>query len=275
MFAKVSYTWSMMGESWRVLKQDKELLVFPLFSVIALILVTASFAWPIFRNEELMASLKAQEEAPGVVHYVILFGFYFINYFVMTFFNAAIVDSAAMRMQGGDPTVRSGLKGAIRCLPQIFAWALVAATVGLILRIVEDKSKFVGKIVVGILGIAWSLMTFLVVPVLVLEKIGPIDAAKRSTALLKKTWGEQIVGNFSFGVVFLLLGIPGFLVAAWGVANALWAVVALGVIYLILLGLINSALSVIFQTLVYLHAADRPLAEGVDRNLVEQAMGVK
>src|SRR4029077_13330612 len=95
-------------------------------------------------------------------------------------------------------------------LPVIAGWALVSATVGLILRIIEDRSARIGQIVAALLGMAWTVVSFLVVPILVIENKGPIAALKDSTALLKKTWGEQLVSNFSFGMIFFLLALPAF-----------------------------------------------------------------
>ena len=54
-----------------------------------------------------------------------------------------------------------------------------------------------GKVLVGILGIAFSLLSFLVVPILVVEKRGPIEALKESTSLFKKTWGVEQEGAYA------------------------------------------------------------------------------
>jgi hypothetical protein len=179
-------------------------------------------------------------------------------------------------MEGGDPTVGDGFRAAFSRIALIAGWALVSATVGVVLRIIEDRSKWVGRIVAGLLGIAWGVVSFLVVPILVVEKKRPITAVKESAALLKKTWGEQIIGNFSFGLVFFLLSIPAFVVIFLGILTgspaAIIACVGLGVLYIVLLALIQSALQAIFQAAVYLYARDGQTPPGFDSRLLMDSM---
>ena len=202
---KIARTWSLMSECWQVLKQDKSLLVFPLISGICCLLLLASFAVPLYTTGNWQPPGHDATTQRQVAYYGTLFAFYVCNYFIVVFFNAAIVACAAIRMGGGNPTVGDGLRAAASRLPVIAGWALVSATVGLILRIIEDRSDKIGQIIAGLLGMAWTVVSFLVVPILVIENKGPIAALQDSTALLKKTWGEQLISNFSFGMIFFVL----------------------------------------------------------------------
>jgi len=277
---KFGYTFRMMGASWQVLKKDKELLLFPLLSAICCIVVMASFALPMFmtgawKPPDPDTATRAQQ----VGYYALLFLFYFCNYFVIIFFNSAVVACAVMRMRGGDPNVATGFRAAMMRLPQIAGWALVSATISVILRVIENSHKRLGRWIAGLLGMAWSLLTFLVVPVLVVEKKGPIEAFKESSRLLKKTWGEQLIGNFGFGLVFFALGIPGILMIVVGglaIGSAGVAVgavlIGLGILYMILLALVQSTLQVIFQAALYLYARDGQAPEGFDEGSLSGAM---
>ena len=273
---KLSHTWSLMGASWRVLKQDKEILTFPLVSGICCLIILASFAIPIVSSGSWQLPEEEMTTRQQVVYYGTLFLFYFLNYFVIVFFNSAIIACAAIRMGGGDPTVGDGFRAAFGRLPLIFGWALVCATVGLILRIIEDRSKTVGSIVAGLLGMAWSVVSFLVVPILVIDKKGPLVALKESTVLLRKTWGEQLIGNFSFGLIFFLLNIPAFAIIALGIFSGsmvtLIVCVIAGVIYLVIIALIQSALQAIFQAALYLYARQGEAPAGFGRGLLEESM---
>ncbi|MHC4568741.1 MAG: DUF6159 family protein, partial [Planctomycetota bacterium] len=272
---KLSHTWSLMGASWQVLKQDKEILIFPLISGVCCLLILASFAVPLISSGNLEPPGEDATTRQLVTYYGTLFLFYFCTYFVVVFFNSAIIACATIRMQGGDPTVGDGFRAALARLPLILGWALVSATVGLVLRIIEDRSKAVGRIVAGLLGV----VSFLVVPILVIEKKGPMQALKESTMLLKKTWGEQLIGNFSFGLIFFLLSIPAFILAALGVfsggAVALATCIILAVIYLIVIALIQSALQAIFQAAVYLYARDGGAPAGFAPELLADSMARK
>jgi len=283
MLSKISYTWELMGASWEVLKKDKEILVFPLLSGICCLIVLASFAIPMYTTDHWRPE-EGASTAQQVGYYAILFAFYFCNYFVITFFNTAIIACAVSRMAGGDPTVGGGFREAMKRIHLIAGWALVSATVGLILKIIEQQSEKVGRFVAGLLGSAWTIMTFLVVPILVVENKGPFEALGESTKLLRKTWGEQLVGNFSFGIVFFLLALPAFGVGALGAyayvarQNVVAAVacVIVAVIYMIILSLIQSALAAIFQAAVYMHTQGALTAsvgpQGFPVRLINDAM---
>ena len=128
----------------------------------------------------------------------------------------------------------------------IFAWSLLSATFGMILRVIEERSNAAGEIVASLIGIAWTVMSFFVVPILALENKGPIKAMQESTSLVKQTWGKQLTGNFSFGLIFLLLSIPAVvavvLAFAMGGAVAGNIVLVAAAIYIIVLGVVQSAL---------------------------------
>ena len=248
MFDKLSYTWSLMGASWSVLKRDKEMLLFPVLSLIGCILVVASFAIPLYKADFLAPPPANAEPARLATYYGLLFLFYVATYFVVIFFNAAIVACAVERMQGGDPTV------------------------GMVLRALEDRHKGLGRIVIGLVGAAWSVATFLVVPVLVVEKKGPFAAASESARLLKRTWGEQIIGGVGFGLLFFAMSIPGIALLVLGFMSRMWVAVGLGIAYILVLSLVQSALSVIFTAAVYLYSRDGQAPAGFHAGLLDGAM---
>jgi hypothetical protein len=273
---RIGYTFAMMRSSWEVLKKDKELLLFPLLSGFCCLLVLLSFALPMWLGGVSIPEEGATQQQK-VLGIVVLFLYYLANYFVIIFFNSAIVAAAIYRMRGGDPTFSTGFNAAVARLPQIFGWALVSATVGLLLRMLQNRSNRLGRFVVGLFGMAWTVATFLVVPVLVVERKGPIEAMKSSVALLKKTWGQQLIGNFGFGMIFFLLALIGIVPIALGVmapAIALKVIlITLGIVYLILLGLVQSALQTIFQAALYLYAHEGLAPEGFSSDDLQSAIG--
>lgn len=269
---KISQTWALMQASWDLLKQDTEMLFFPLLSGLSCLLVLISFALPLVVSGQF--SIETDFAQP--LYYLLLFGFYLANYCVITFFNSALVACALIRMQGGNPILADGFKGSMERLPLIIGWSLLAATVGFVLRIIEERSEFVGRMVAGVLGMAWTMTSFLAVPILVIERKGPLDALKDSAHLLKRTWGEQVVSNFSFGLVFFLLALPAvvplFLGLMSGNIVGITIGVGLAIVYWILLSLIQSALQVIFQTALYLHVKEGPEPQGFPVHLLDRSV---
>jgi hypothetical protein len=212
-----------------------------------------------------------------------LFLFYAINYFVIVFFNSALVSCAIKRMAGGDPTVGYGLQQALARLPQIAAWALVSATVGIVLKAVESKSDTVGKLVAGLVGAGWAIATYFVVPVLVVERVGPWEALKRSTSLVRRTWGEALAGNLGVGLVIFLGMLPGIALLMLGIVIGAAAGqpilagigVALGVIWIMGVSLVSSAVQSILLTALYLYASEGKAPPQFDANLLQNAFAKK
>jgi uncharacterized membrane protein YeaQ/YmgE (transglycosylase-associated protein family) len=277
MFARIANSFALARSSWGVLRTDKKLVLFPVLSGIACLFVLISFVTPFLIRPDAFANL--QDQAPWALA-LIGFAFYFVNYFVIVFFNAALVSCALIRFHGGEPTLGDGLRAASARLPQILAWALVSATVGMLLKAIENANEKVGQIVSAILGTVWTVMTYFVVPVLVVEKVGPIDAVKRSIQILRKTWGEALVGNFGLGFFQLLLFLPALLfiipaVLCFVVGGPLvWLGIAfavLAVIYILLAVAVSSALGTVFLTALYQYAAFNQVPGGFEADTMAHA----
>ncbi len=265
-----SRSWNLVKAAWSVLRDDKELVVFPIVSAIALILVTLAFAVPEF----LLYSAGGNEG----LGYGLLFLFYLVQYTIITFANSALVGAALIRLRGGNPTLGDGLQIASSRMGTIVGYALIAATVGMILQ-AFSKRGVLADIVRSVIGTAWNLATYLVVPVLVVENVGPLQAVKRSASLLRRTWGEQIVGGAGMGLVFFLLFLLATVIAGAGVflgiasdsvALIVGSVVA-GVLAYVVLALISSTLGGIYSAAVYRYAAEGETSRQFAPELIRNA----
>ena len=269
---------ALAAQSWRVLMLDKSLLLFPLASGVACFLVMASFVGGAF------ATGIADGKGSEALHLALLFAYYFANYFIIVFFNSALVACAMIRFRGGNPTLADGLRAATERLPQIAAWALLAATVGVVLKFIEERVGFIGKIVVSLLGAAWTIANYFVVPVLVVEKLGPVDAAKRSVEIIRKAWGESIVSNAGVGLVtFLAIAL---LVIPCGVVTLVLALkagsIALGIAgavatltLLILIVLASGAIRSIILSAIYLYATESKVPQAFEAANLQQAFAAR
>lgn len=261
----LSRSWDLVVQSFAVLRSDKELMWLPVVSAISCIAATII----IFGSGALLilplGSMPHDVAAQRLLYQQMLpfiFLFYVATYAIAIFFNVALVSIASNRLAGGQATLTDGLRVAWARKWRILEWAVLAATVGMILKAVERRASFIGRIVIGIIGFVWTLASFFVVPLLAAEDIGPIDALRRSADIFRKTWGEEVVGGFSFGLIFLLLAIPGivlpFALGQLGSAG-LFAGFALAVIYWVLLAVTSAAVQGIFVAALFRYATTREI----------------
>ncbi|MBX3691826.1 DUF6159 family protein [Dokdonella sp.] len=281
MFARFAQSWSLIKASASVLRSDKELLLFPLLSAIASMVVAASFIVPAVLGGAVTTLGDGGHVSPTL--YLGLFAFYVVQYFVIIFFNTALVGAAMIRLRGGDPTVADGFRIALSKLPAILGYAVISATVGVLLRALQERAGFIGRYVVGLIGLAWTVASFLVVPVLANHDVGPIDAVKRSAELLKKTWGENLIGNTGIGLVFgfivfatVLVGGGLIVLAATTKTVALIVAAALLVgVAVLMLVLVQAALQGIYSAALYRYAAEGDAGSAFQSALVADAFRVK
>ncbi|MBI2542564.1 MAG: hypothetical protein HYW24_00030 [Candidatus Aenigmarchaeota archaeon] len=275
MVGTFSRSFRLVKESFAVLKKDKEIILFPIISAIASIILLASFVLPIYFYTDIPAAITKGNIAimtDNYLYYLLLFVFYLFGYFIIIFFNTGLVTCAYLRLKGGDPTFGDGFKNALKHIKDIFLWALISATVGMVLRLIARRSNTLGKTAVGIAGMAWSLLTFFVIPVMVLENKGVGKSIEKSTELFRKTWGENVVGQFSMGLFFLILAIIGVIpLAMIAFTGSLILIVSAGILvilYWVILAIISSSLDGIFVAALYIYADTGKVSSVYSRELI-------
>lgn len=271
MFTRLAQSWELTKQSWSVLRADKHLIVFPILSgaaiivAIALVLLPAGFIAAAAGVFEALSNSSGKsgpsiEPLWQVGGLVVLFLLYFVSYTVATFFNVALMACAMARFNGEDSSARAGLALAWKRLPQILMWSAVNATVGVILEMLKERAGWLGRWIISLVGVAWNIATFFVVPVLVVEGVGPIDAIKRSAMVLKKTWGQSLVAQVGVSLVLGLISV-GVLIAFVGggvalgiVTSNFWVagvLIGIGVLLAIVIGLISTTLKQILVAACY------------------------
>jgi hypothetical protein len=278
MFETFRRSYRIFRQSLSILSKDKEILIFPLLSGIFTIL---AFGTMVFGGVTtgFFQRLSGDHSLQGnILGYAGLFVWYFVSWFIVIFFNVAVIHCAKMRLDGGDPTVADGFRAAAQHLPRIAAWAAISATVGLILRMIADRGKLIGKIVSGILGAAWSIATYFIVPVMIFENRSLQDSVRQSKDLIARTWGESLVAAGGIGAFTMLMAIPALALPILGLfispQVAIGGLVAM-VAYWIGLAVISSALSSIYRVGLYLYAAEGRSPEGFNPDYVQNAFGAK
>jgi len=262
--SRLSNGWTIAQNSFKVLKANKQLLIFPILSGVSMVLIMASFfvAALGYAGWDLDNFNNLDRSSNNILGYLFLFVYYIINYFVVVFFNMALIHCATLYFKGEEPTVAKGIAFSRSRIGSILAWAVFAGVIGAILRIVQENLGSLGKIITGIIGIVWSIATFFVVPVIAYENLGPIDALKRSTQMIKEKWGEGLGAGFSFGLI-QLVGIIIIALIGGGLAILIHPLVgiAAAAFCFMLMATVISAARTIFVSQIYNNVTGNPVEQ--------------
>jgi uncharacterized protein DUF6159 len=286
MFERIRRGWGIVKASWELLRHHPKLLVFPIISGLTLIGLVVAIAASVYLGRAHLAPLLEflkKDNPHDPIVYAVAFAFYFVCSFIVIFFNAALVFCAMQAFAGRTPSLRAGLATAAGRLPQILGWTLVAATVGVLLNALENTLRnrlgFIGAMLGGLLEFSWAVTTYFVVPLVVVDGLGPIAAVKRSVEILKRTWGESIGGVGGLGIISLLASLPAFLAfavaGASGGKGAAVAVILVAVLYLIALSILFATLGAIFRTGAYIYATTGKAPSAMDPQLLQASFRMK
>lgn len=279
--ARTAMASAIMSAAWSILKQDKVLLWLPIMSSVSMMMLVGSYFAPtiveIMTGRSMVEGIRQVEPLSQAT----LFVSYVATYGVGIFFNTALAICVLRKLEGKVPTIGNGLKEALFCLPHVLGWAVVSSTVGLLLKAIEQRSGFFQRMIVSMVGLAWGVATFLVVPILAAERKGPFEAVQQSVQLLRRTWGENLLAGMGFGALYFLWSIPGmfaFVVGAGLISSHLVLAIAImvtSILYFPVLGLILSTMSTIFDVVLYRYARLGAIPPGIDRTLLETSFVTK
>jgi hypothetical protein len=280
MFDVFRRSYGIFRESLAILARDREILVFPLLSGIAMIFVFAAMVGGGWVLGFFKAIVERGDSASGeVLGYAVLFVWYFLSWFVGLFFNVAVIHCAKIRLDGGDPTVADGINASLSHVGRIATWAAISATVGVIAQIAKEKGNWVLRLFAFLGEVAWTIATFFIVPVMIFEQRSIVDSIKESVSLMKRTWGEALVGSGGIGLFVFLLFLPGLVPIVLGflISNA-GAVVSgfvIAVLWWIVVGCVSSALGGIYKAALYVYATEKRVPEGFSQEYVTGAFRSK
>ena len=275
MFERFERSWELTKQCWSLLSKNKVLVLFPVLSGMASIAIMITFFIPLFMTGGAQQVQQFQHGQATPERYILLFIFYFCLYLVQTFFSCALMGAANVAFAGGQSSLGVGLELAWERFGRIVVWAAVAATVGVILRTIQERAGLLGKIVIAVMGTAWTILTYFMGPVIVFEDLGVQEGLARSTALIKKTWGEGVGKGLTFAALSLF-GIIALIVGAIaiGMINILAGVLTFTV-GLIALVTVMSAMDGIFKVALYRYACWNMVPEGFSPDMVQNAFMAK
>ena len=278
-------------QSWTALRANPQLLIFPVISLIGMIIVTILFFVPITATGILASVGEQGRRGSGDINstlfFIVMFFYYFVAYTVIIFSNTALVGAAMRLARGETATVRDGINIAMARIGKIVVYALISATVGMIAKAIQQSGRnsnnlvaaIISSIIAGIIQGAWNMVVFFAIPVLVVEDIGVMDSLKRSLGLFKATWGETFTGNFAIGavscLVSVLMSVAAVVLIGLAIASESVALIILTVVVVVMafvaLSLINGAINGIFQASLYQYATTGDAGKLIDTSLARDA----
>jgi len=275
-------SWELTKVSFNAMKQDKELILFPILALIFSLLFIVAMVLP-----SILALLHFGNGIKqfGILQYVLLFILYLGLSFISTFFSVCVVYTTKKRFEGGNATFGESINFAFSRLHLIIMWSIVSATVGLVLRIIERMAERLGwigrlfvNITTSILGAVWSIVTIFVVPVMVYQNLGHFDAIKKSAEVLKKTWGESIIRYIGFGLIeffFLMAGIivmlPLIILSLNLGMHLIISEILISVLYFFGVILVFSLANSIFNTALYVYSDTGKIPRGYSKEIMANA----
>jgi Family of unknown function (DUF6159) len=257
---RISNGWRLAKASWQVLSRDRELLAIPLIAGLLSLLVFAAVAGP---GVLLLDGGSEDDSSSSWAIWIVLAVAGLLATWVSVIGQAAVVSGAGQRMDGADPTLGSAFAGARTRTGRLFEWAVLATVVAIVLDVIQERLELAGRILGSLGGLAFSVMSFLALPVIVFEDVGAIDGFKRSSQLLRGTWGEQLTFTFGMGLVGIVAALPGVALAVGlgvtGVAALQVVGVVLGALWVLAVVAVVSCLSAVFKTALYRYARQQPV----------------
>jgi hypothetical protein len=257
-FTRLSNGWELAKRSFKTINENRTLLLFPILSGFSLVLVLATFFGGtfFFVGDEIEVLLQ-DDQLGNILGYGLVFLYYLINFSIIVFFNAALVHCAMKALNNEEVSLSDGIQFAFSRIDKILGWAVLSATVGMLLQMLQEAGK-IGQIVASLIGVAWSILTFFVVPILVYEDRGVFDTVKESGRLMKEKWGESLAANVSFGI-FNFVGILLALLLGYALSSIHPALgIAVGVALVLVITIVISAARTVFVAAVYNHVTGQP-----------------
>jgi len=280
---RIKASFLLAAESFRFLKADPEMLLLPIIGFFLNIALWIPAVFFIFFGAAggtfagLGTLFPKGAPLPNWAYIVVFYGF-FVSAFTLAFVQAGIAHFVSARARGENATLASTLGVVMSLLPALLTWSLIAATVGFVLRQIAERSKIVTRIIIAIIGAAWSVLTYFVIPAIVIERQSAVASIKRSGKVFRDSWGETIVSNISLSGFFMLIFF--LLIVLYAVLTVLFfmylgsniglfvLMTFLFLFVLFMIALVSNTLTYVLKTLLFIYATEGTTASNFDADLL-------
>lgn len=303
--SKFRRSWLLLKSSLSIIARNKPLLVFPILVFTLMCVIVLFFLAPMILQPTGHSYLQAEHWqalgnslfthsdgdnlrseigfTPLALAYLAFL--YFVSMFFATYFNVAFYHEILAALSGDPVSIARGLKFANTRLKAILTWALFAGLVGLIIKVIEQRLEIVGRLIARFLGLAWSIAAVFVIPIIVRDEdsANPLNMLRRSAEILKRSWGEALIGyvGLSFANMLIMIASLVFLIGALFASIALsnfWILAVAGGLWLfgmVAWSYVSSVASQVYKGALYLYAAEGVIPEPYSREMLELAWKFK
>ena len=310
---KFERSWLLLKTSLRVMFQNKKLLIFPMVISVLTLGIVLFFLAPVALRptgysytqpehwEKIGSGLLENTETGSVTigdhnstsrsarvewhisREAALYGvgLYLLAMYFATFFNVAFYHEILAALRGESVSITRGLFFACRRWHAILLWSLFAGLVGVLIRVIEERLGFIGRIIAGFLGTVWSVASLFVIPAIAYhtEAVNPLRLLRESANAIRDTWGETLIGyvGLSFANLLILL-LSIILMTAAVVVSALWQnywiIAVASVVWiggLCCWGYLSNVASQMYKGALYLYANERTIPTPYSEELLDSA----
>lgn len=279
---KVRASFLLLMESIRFLRADTEMLFVPIIALVVQCFLFGLIAITVIIPSGMFANVTAEtNRALLPQEYGYIFLFYVVSAFVVACSQATITHIVYTRAHGGDATLGQGLSMISKHFGPLLLWAVIASTVGMVLRMIAERSQLLVKLFVFIAGTAWSVLTYFVVPAIVIDNKPTFAAISHSGSVFKRTWGETLVSNVSLSLAFMIMfvvltvALVGGIFITGGHVGSLLVSVVIFVTALLIVGVLSSVLDSVLRTLLYVYASEGITPTNFNSELLNSMLVIK
>ena len=196
---------------------------------------------------------------------------------VFTLAQGAMIAETHQLITGNDLTTDSTRGAVLKRVIRLLSWAVITTIAGPLLRVVSwaargNQHRRLNRGIMHIVG-EWNVISFLIVPSIIIDNRGAFKGINRSKELLHHTWGTYLSARVSFGWFAFAMIFPAIIpgpvfgvLLMWDIvpfvstpyaAGIVW--ITAGIIALWIAGvlIVCTTINAVFETILHLYAVSR------------------
>lgn len=273
--------WS-WGLSWKFTKscfsffaQNKSLILIPFLSLLISFVILILEGFFLFENYfKNMNEVQEANQINWTEAYISFFILYFSINFISLFFNSALIACAIQRMQKQSCSIAEGLKMAMSRMVKIFVWSLINGSIGLVFKLLQRSHRGVRSLLLGTMGFSWAIVSYFVLPLIVIDDLNPWSALHQSFQAFKGNWRKMfsVFGLLMLLVILVFVALFGLAYLTQSSTKLFLILVGLFVFFMVIVGIVGGILESIVNSALYVEIFKKIEPIGLDKALLDGAL---